>query len=124
MKSMVRDFKSLGVWGKSRDFARQLYESSSAFPPAERFGLTSQLRRAGVSIMTNIAEGCGRKTERDFLSFLHIALGSSKECVSLLILCEDLGYISKEQASLLIGRAVELEKMLSVFVQKVEERIR
>jgi len=72
--------------------------------------------------MTNIAEGCGRKTERDFAHFLHIALGSSKECTSLIILSGDLGYLSDERSAVLFSRAIELEKMISVFVQKVEER--
>jgi four helix bundle protein len=75
----VRDFRKLQVWQKSHQLALDIYRLTIDFPKSEQFGLTRQMRRAAVSIPANIAEGCGRETEREFQRFLHIAAGSANE---------------------------------------------
>ncbi len=75
----MRDFRKLQVWQKSHQLALDIYRLTIDFPKSEQFGLTRQMRRAAVSIPANIAEGCGRETEREFQRFLHIAAGSANE---------------------------------------------
>lgn len=80
-------YYKLTVWGKSMELCEMVYEVTKKLPPDERFGLTSQLRRAAVSIPSNIAEGSQRKTEKDFANFLNIAQGSAVEVETQLELC-------------------------------------
>ncbi|MEX2252133.1 MAG: four helix bundle protein [Acidimicrobiia bacterium] len=75
----MQDFRSLRVWQESHGLALEIYELTSKFPTGERFGLTAQMRRAAVSVSSNIAEGCSRSSRRDFARFLEIALGSAFE---------------------------------------------
>jgi four helix bundle protein len=72
------NFKQLTVWNRAYELAIAVYRSTSGFPPAERFGLASQLRRASVSVVSNIAEGCGRKGDAELARFLRLARGSIK----------------------------------------------
>lgn len=87
------DFKKLDVWVDAHAFVLDIYRSTSTFPRTEQFGLTSQIRRAAVSIPANLAEGCGRDTQAELARFASIALGSANELEYLLILAYDLGYI-------------------------------
>ncbi|HET8885950.1 MAG TPA: four helix bundle protein [Salinimicrobium sp.] len=89
-------FKELKVWQKAMDLVTETYIKSKEFPKEEIYGLTSQFRRSAVSIPSNIAEGCGRKTNKDFSNFLGIALGSAFEYETQLIICKNLGFISEE----------------------------
>ena len=82
----MRDFRELKVWQKAHRFVLDLYRHTQGFPAEERFGLTVQLRRAAVSVASNIAEGCGREGERDFARFLSIAGGSASEVEYQLLL--------------------------------------
>ncbi|MFQ5549988.1 MAG: four helix bundle protein [Gemmatimonadales bacterium] len=86
-------FSRLEAWSEARKLVREVYDTSDGFPIRERYGLTSQLRRASVSVMTNIAEGSGRRTPGEFRQFLSIALGSLAEVSSLLVVAMDQGYI-------------------------------
>ena len=86
----MKSYTDLDVWIKSRELATLVYDMTKVFPKEELFGLSSQIRRAAVSIPSNIAEGCGRNSDKDFLRFLHIALGSTNETLYLLILSKDL----------------------------------
>jgi len=97
-----KSFKKLTVWKKAYQLVLTIYKHSQKFPPSELYGLTSQLRRAGVSILANIAEGSERQSKKEFLQFLSIARGSLAEVESYLILVKDLGYIHE-------GEFVELE---------------
>ncbi len=92
---MAGDFKDLIAWQKSMDLAMCIYEISSTFPQHEQFGLTNQIRRAAVSIASNIAEGHGRKSDQELLRFLKIANGSRQEVETQLILAERFGYVGK-----------------------------
>jgi four helix bundle protein len=84
--------QQLDVWQESRRFVVRIYELTQAFPPDERFGLTTQLRRAAVSIPSNIAEGAGRAGDRSFAHFVRIAVGSASEIEAQLQIAEDLGF--------------------------------
>ncbi|MBI4145917.1 four helix bundle protein [Candidatus Woesearchaeota archaeon] len=114
---MQSDFKNLKVWTLSFLFAKNTYALTRQFPKEEQYALTSQLRRAAVSISNNIAEGCGRYTNKDFIKFLHIAAGSSKECENLLLLSQDLGYLTKDDFVQLQSILVEIESMLGGLIQ-------
>jgi four helix bundle protein len=95
----MRDFKKYDIWQLSHLLTLEVYKLTSLFPKEEMYGLTSQIRRATSSIPTNISEGCGRNSDKEFNQFLNIALGSANESEYLLILSKDLNYISEEQFS-------------------------
>ncbi len=89
-------FKELKVWQKSIDLVTNVYVKTQHFPKEEIYGLTSQIRRCAISISSNIAEGCGRKTTKDFNKFLGIALGSAFEFETQLVICKNLNLIDNE----------------------------
>ncbi|MEY4835561.1 MAG: hypothetical protein RI980_1676 [Bacteroidota bacterium] len=89
----MRDFKKYDIWQLSHELTLEVYKITSGFPKEELFGLTSQIRRAVSSIPTNISEGCGRNSDKEFNQFLNIALGSASETEYLLTLSKDLNYI-------------------------------
>lgn len=95
----MRDFKKYDIWQLSHLLTLEIYKITSLFPKEEIYGLISQIRRAVSSIPTNISEGCGRNSDKEFNQFLNIALGSANETEYLLILSKDLNYISEEQFS-------------------------
>jgi four helix bundle protein len=92
----MRSFKDLEVWKDSKVLVKDIYILTSTLPEAEKYGLISQIRRAAVSIPSNIAEGSGKDSKKDFARFLQISLGSSYELESHLLLCQDLNFISEE----------------------------
>ena len=91
--SKVSTHKDLDVWKKSMDFVTELYKQTASFPKVEIYGLSSQMRRAAVSIPSNIAEGAARKSNKEFIQFLYIALGSSAEVDTQLIIAKNLNFI-------------------------------
>jgi four helix bundle protein len=111
----VRDFRNLVVWRKAHDFTLSVYVETKVFPPTERFGLTSQLRRAAVSIEANIAEGCGRESTRELLHHLAIASGSTSECECLVQIASDLALLDVQRALALMSQAQEVRRMLSAY---------
>lgn len=115
----LRDFHNLKVWQKAHELVLALYEATGHFPQAEVYGLTSQMRRAAVSIPSNIAEGCGREGEAEFGRFLQIALGSASELQYHLILARDLQYLSGRDHDRLEAHLLEVKKMLASLVRKL-----
>jgi four helix bundle protein len=107
----MHNFKELKVWQLSRHLVKDVYDLTTDFPSNEKYGLTSQIRRCVVSIPTNIAEGCGRNTDKDFSHFLNISLGSAYELETLLTLCFDVKLISEQQFELLNIKISEIQKM-------------
>jgi four helix bundle protein len=105
---MARDHRKLVVFNLADELALMVYRSTR-FPPDERFGLQSQIRRAAISIPTNLVEGCARDTEKDFLRFVDIAFGSTREVVYLTSVSKRLGYIDKTKAAKLeeLGRRIQ-----------------
>lgn len=107
-----RPHRELEVWKKAMDFVVEVYRITSKFPKSEEYGLTSQLRRASVSIPSNLAEGAARKGNKEFMQFLNIAQGSISELDTQLELAYRLEYINKQDYSNLINRLTEISKML------------
>ena len=115
----MKDFKELGVWQKAHRFALDVYRATKDFPGEERFGLTSQLRRAAVSAPANIAEGCGRSGDRELGRFLGMAAGSASEAEYHLLLARHLGYLSPETHAQLDTQVNEVKRMLNSFITKL-----
>lgn len=92
----MRDFRKYDIWQLSHELTLEVYKITSTFPKEELFGMTSQLQRATSSIPTNISEGCGRNSDKEFNQFLNIALGSALETEYLFILSKDLNYLNQE----------------------------
>ena len=116
----MKDFRSLKVWEKAHELALKIYQITELFPKQEIYGVTSQIRRAAVSIPTNIAEGCGKDTDPELKRFLLIAMGSSSELEYLLLLVHDLKYIEEENYQSLQEQLIEIRKMLNSFIQKLK----
>jgi four helix bundle protein len=110
------DYRSLKVWEKAHRLTLRVYEVTRAFPAAEQYGLTSQIRRAVASIPTNIAEGAGRNRQAELAQFCRIALGSANEVDYQLLLARDLGYLPPELHSDLSRDAAEVKRMLAAFI--------
>lgn len=106
-------FYDLGVWRKSIEYAKAVYALTATFPGSELYGLTSQLRRASISISSNIAEGSGRQTRTDFARYVGIAYGSLMETVSQLYLAKELGFVKETDFESIANAADELSRMLS-----------
>src|SRR5689334_2394882 len=116
----MRDFRKLHVWHKAHAFTLETYMVSAGFPRDERFGLTTQLRRAAVSIGANLAEGCGRESDRELLRHVAIASGSASECECVLQIAADLHYLEPAAADALICQARELRRMLAGYRKHFE----
>ena len=108
----MQDFRKLKVWQKAHELALAIYRATAQFPREELYGLTSQIRRASISIPTNIAEGCGRSTDSEFARFLQIAMGSAFETEYELLLSLDLGFLAKEEYSQLGSATQEIKRMI------------
>jgi four helix bundle protein len=107
----MKDFRNLNVWQKAHILAVVTYKTTADFPKSEIYGLTSQVRRACISIPANIAEGCGRNSDADFGRFLQIAFGSASELEYYFILAKELGFLdSSNIVVIMILSAVRLEK--------------
>jgi four helix bundle protein len=115
----VQDYKELIVWQKAHIFVISIYKSLLLFPKEEAFNLVSQLKRASTSIPTNIAEGAGRFTQKDFASYLQIALSSSHEVEYLILLSKDLGFINLELYTVHSQHINEIKAMLISLIKKV-----
>lgn len=105
-------FKDLLAWQKSLTLAKKVYQVTGNFPTEERFGLINQMRRCAVSIPSNIAEGYGRGSDKELLRFLYVALGSSNELETQLILSLELSFIKEEDSRMLQGLNTEVNKMI------------
>ena len=108
----MRDFHKLGIWQRSQQLTLDVYKVSKSFPKDELFGLKSQIRRAASSIPTNIAEGCGRASNKDYAHFLQIAIGSASEVEYELLLAHDLEYINDEAFNKLTSETIAIRKMI------------
>lgn len=116
----MKDFRQLQVWEKAHTVTLLVYRLTATFPTEERYGLTSQLRRASASIAANIAEGCGRNSDGDFQRFLTIAMGSAVEVEYFLLLAHDLGFLRVDPYRSADRRVVEVQRMLGSLIRKVE----
>ncbi|MEA1868148.1 MAG: four helix bundle protein [Thermodesulfobacteriota bacterium] len=115
----MRDSRELKVWEKTHRLTLQVYKITKKFSSDEQFGLTAQMRRAAASVPTNIAEGCGRDSERELARFMSIAGGSASEVEYQLLLACDLNYIQDETYRELNQQINEIKRMLNSFIQKL-----
>jgi four helix bundle protein len=119
----MRNYRDLDVWKHSHKLTLDLYEASRKFPKEEMFGLTSQLRRAAISIGANLAEGCGRRTTPEFARFIRIAMGSASELDYHLLLCRDFGFLTNEFYDRTAKELTTVRKMLFALLTSVENQI-
>jgi four helix bundle protein len=115
----MKDFRQLEVWRLAQELALAVYRQTAHFPKEERYGLTDQMRRAAVSVPTNLAEGCGRSGDAEFARFVQIAFGSACELESLLLLCRDLGLLSIADHEMIENRLVSVKRMLTALLKKL-----
>ena len=109
----VMNFRDLIAWQKAMDLTELVYRLTGRFPKAELYGLTSQMRRAAVSIPSNIAEGQGRRTTGEFLNFLSVAYGSTCELQTQLLLSERLKFCETNETKAVLNRAAEIARLLN-----------
>ncbi|MBU2506361.1 MAG: four helix bundle protein [Bacteroidetes bacterium] len=118
----MKDFRNLKVWELSHNIALAIYNITATFPKEEMYGLISQIRRASVSIPTNISEGSGRGSDADFKRFLQIAFGSACELEYLLFFSCELKYLSKHDYEQTNLQVIETKKMLIGLIKKLSEK--
>ena len=111
----MQDFTKLKVWQKAHNFTVNLYRITSSFPKEERFGLTNQIRRASISIESNLSEGCGRNGDKEFSRFIDIAQGSAYEVRCQLFIARDLEFLSVDSFKLLLDKIDEVSRMMIAF---------
>ena len=119
---MLKNYKELKVWRKSYRLCLEIYRITKEFPKEERYGLMSQIRRATVSVFSNIAEGYGRKTTPEYIRFLYIAYGSNCELETQVLLSGSLGYIEADKIEILLEGIGEIERMLKALIKSLERK--
>ena len=116
----LQSYRDLIAWQRAVDFVEAVYGQTKTFPTQEMYGLTSQLRRAAVSIPSNVAEGQGRRSTKDFLNFLGIAYGSLCEAETQIILAVRLRFLSKESCESLLQLAAEVGRLINGLTRSLE----
>jgi four helix bundle protein len=115
----MQSFHELQVWQKAHALTLRVYEATRAFPAEERFGITSQLRRAASSCAANIAEGCVRGSDAEFARFLRMSLGSASELEYHVLLAQDLSMLEAHTYGELNERVTEVKRMLTALIRKL-----
>ena len=119
----VRKYRDLIAWQKAMDFVEAVYKVSNSFPREETFGLKGQLRRAAVSVPSNIAEGQSRRGSREFLHHLGIALGSLSEAETQILIASRLEYVTQDEAAVLLASADEVGRLLNGLSNAIEKKL-
>ncbi|MBI3985474.1 MAG: four helix bundle protein [Lentisphaerae bacterium] len=119
----MRDYRNNVAWQKSHEVTLRVYGATKSFPADERFGLTSQMRRAAYSVPSNIVEGCARESKKDYLRFLYIAMASAKEMEYFLLLAHDLGYLPDTEYEALNGLAYRAIGTLDGLIKAVRKQV-
>jgi four helix bundle protein len=114
---LEKPHKNLDVWKISMELVQQIYKVTAAFPKHEIYGMTSQIRRAAVSVPSNISEGAARQTKKELANFLHIAQGSLSELDTQLDISLNLGYLALEDRNRIDELLVRVDKMLTAFIR-------
>jgi four helix bundle protein len=120
----IRSYQDLAIWKKAMQLVVQVYHLTRRFPREEMHGLTSQMRRAAVSIPTNIAEGWGRGSRKEYIQFLRIARGSLLELETLLAISRNLRYLSQEDMQTRLALVEEISRMLSGLIASLKKGMR
>ena len=116
----MKTHKDLDVWKDGISFVTKVYKMTSSFPKEELYGITSQIRRAAISIPSNIAEGAARKTANEFRQFLHIALSSAAELNTQLIISNNLGFLNKDQMDTLNSELDSLSRRIQGLIKSLK----
>jgi four helix bundle protein len=116
----IKPHKRIDVWNKAIDLTIDIYKLSETFPRTELYGLTSQMRRASISIPSNIAEGAARQTKKEFINFLHMAQGSLSELDTQLVIASRLEYISTETYKEIENKIETISKMLTGLIKSLK----
>lgn len=117
----MHNFKELRIWQDSMDIVTDIYKGIGDFPKHEQFGLIRQMNRCSVSIPSNIAEGSGRDSNKEFRRFLSISLSSSFELETQLIIAKRVGFLKSDDFEMIIKKLIKLQKMIFVFREKLNE---
>ncbi len=118
----VESYRDLIVWQKAMDLVVAIYRETDGWPSSEKFGLIQQLRRCAVSVPSNIAEGQGRRNDREFVQFLRFAHGSLREAETQITLAQRLGYCSDESETRLLERTAEIGRLLQGLIRAIVAR--
>lgn len=119
----MKTHKDLDVWKLSIDFVTEIYAKTKSYPKEEHFGITNQIRRAAVSVPSNIAEGAGRRSDKEFLQFLYIALGSVQEIDTQLLISLNLNYLTKSEYEILLIKLDQISKMLFGLIKSIKQKL-
>jgi len=119
----VRNYRDLIAWKKAFELALEIYHSTKNFPSEEKFGLTSQLRRGSFSIVSNIAEGEGRRSSAEFHHFLFIAHGSLRELETQVLISESLEFLKPDESSKLMGMAAEVGRLINGLCKSLRKNL-
>ena len=117
------DYKKYHVWQRSHQLVLDVYRITSTFPKSEMFTIVPQINRATISIPTNIAEGCGRETQKELIRFLYISSGSAHEVEYLILLATDLKFINQDESERLLTELLEIKKMLGSLIRKIKSTL-
>ena len=119
----MRNFRKLDVWIEARYLVKEVYSITSQLPSTEKFGLVSQINRCSISIPANIAEGSAKDSQKDFIRFLQIALGSAYELETHLILCGDLKFIEEKKLNLTIDKIQILQRRIASLIKYNQSKL-
>lgn len=117
------NYKNYKVWQRSHNLVLKIYTITEQYPKSEQFGLVSQINRACISIPTNIAEGCGRETQKELIRFLYISSGSAHELDYLILVSKELGFIKKNIAEQFLNEIDEIKKMLAALIKTIKKTL-
>ena len=117
---MKHNFKELKIWKMAMSLTKEIYLVTKSFPKEEIYGLTNQIRRSAVSVPSNIAEGCGRNTDKQLAHFLNISMGSLCELETQIIISTELEYLDQERSIEILKNIDEIERMTNGFRSKIE----
>lgn len=123
MESKIKSYKDLIVWQKAIELVTEVYSISKTFPTEEKFGIVNQLNRAVVSIPSNIAEGWGRESSKNYLQFLRISRGSLMEVETLILISKNLNYLNEEKFKSISDKIEETGKILQGLIKGVQQRL-
>jgi len=122
MSDIVRTHKDLKIWQRSVALVTRVYKLTENFPKSEMWGLTNQIRRAAVSVPSNLAEGSGRMFPKELVQFLHIALGSLAELETQFIIAQNLGFINENEYMSIVQEIQELLRMITAMSNKISQQ--
>lgn len=117
------DYKNYKVWQRSHDLVLKIYGVTKQYPKSEQFGLVSQMNRACISVPTNIAEGCGRETQKELIRFLYISSGSAHELDYLILVSQKLGFLNSNIAEELLTEIDEIKKMIAALIKTIKKTL-